>query len=116
MDHLNSIILEGNLIKPLVFTKTEKGVPIGTFSIAASRFYKADDKVEEEISHFEIKAYGNLAKNISEHADVGRGLRVVGRLKQEKSTDSEGIQRSKVVIIAEHIEFKPLLPGANNEN
>jgi single-strand DNA-binding protein len=34
-------------------------------------------------------------------------VRVVGRLKQDRWTGPEGQARSKVQIVAEHVEFKP---------
>jgi single-strand DNA-binding protein len=37
----------------------------------------------------------------------GRGVRVVGRLKQDRWNDANGKQRSKVTIVAEHVEFRP---------
>ena len=112
MNNLNSIILEGGLVKPPVFTETPQGVLASTFSIAVNRFFKADGKVEQEISHFDIEAYGKLAKDISAFGDAGRGVRVVGRLKQEKWTGADGKPQSKVVIEAEHIEFSPVPPEA----
>ena len=38
----------------------------------------------------------------------GRGIRVVGRLKQGRWTDTSGKNHSKIAIIAEHLEFKPV--------
>ena len=42
-----------------------------------------------------------------EHLTKGRGIRVVGRIKQERWEDPDGNARSKVVIIAEQVEFQP---------
>jgi single-strand DNA-binding protein len=39
-------------------------------------------------------------------------VRVVGRLKQDRWTSPEGQPRSKVSIVAEHVEFKPQLKEA----
>jgi len=36
-------------------------------------------------------------------------VRVVGRLKKDRWTGPEGQARSKVLIVAEHVEFKPNL-------
>jgi len=36
-------------------------------------------------------------------------VRVVGRLKQDRWTDADGRPRSRVLIVAEHVEFKPQL-------
>jgi single-strand DNA-binding protein len=35
---------------------------------------------------------------------------VVGRLKQERWNDEDGKARSKVLIVAEHVEWKPVRP------
>ena len=37
---------------------------------------------------------------------VGKGLRIVGRIKEEWTTDDAGKTHSRVKIIAEHVEFK----------
>ena len=44
--------------------------------------------------------YGTLQK--------GRGVRVVGRLKQDRWADQEGKNHDRVKIVAEHVEFKPV--------
>ena len=36
-------------------------------------------------------------------------MRVVGRLKQDSWKDSEGKLQSRVFVIAEHIEYKPVV-------
>lgn len=64
-----------------------------------SGFHKNEDGSEElETSHFNIRSYGKMAEVFKDKCTVGRGIRVVGRLKEENS---------KVFIIAEHIELKP---------
>ena len=111
MNMLNSIILEG------VVTSGLSENPCGKdFDITVSRYYKnaEGDRVEEK-SDFCIELYGNLAERdiimnkiyFDRSLEiVGRGVRVVGRLKQKRWTDEEGKEHSKVVVIAEHIEFK----------
>jgi single-strand DNA-binding protein len=42
-----------------------------------------------------------------EYLKKGRGVRVVGRLKQDRWTDPDGKPHSRVEIVAEHVEFKP---------
>ena len=34
-------------------------------------------------------------------------MRVVGRLKQDKWTDADGKPHSRILIVAEYVEFKP---------
>jgi single-strand DNA-binding protein len=42
-------------------------------------------------------------------------VRVVGRLKQDRWTGPEGQARSKVSIVAEHVEFKPQFKGKDGD-
>ena len=47
-----------------------------------------------------------MAEVCSQKCDKGRGLRIVGRLKQDRWTKADGHNTSRVSIVAEHIEFK----------
>ena len=61
----------------------------------------------EEVSFVEATTWGKLATVCAEHLAKGRGVRVVGRLKQERWEDGDGNPRAKIVIVAEHVEFQP---------
>ena len=61
----------------------------------------------EEVSFIEAVTAGKLATVCAEHLSKGRGVRLVGRIKQERWEDVEDESRSKVVIVAEHVEFQP---------
>jgi single-strand DNA-binding protein len=50
---------------------------------------------------------GKLAEQVNNLGHKGRVVRVVGRLKQERWQDRDGKAQSKVVIVAEHTEFRP---------
>jgi single-strand DNA-binding protein len=67
----------------------------------------ADGKLEEEKSFFDVEAYGNIGVFAST-VKTGQGIRLVGRLKQKRWKDSDGKELSKVVVLAEHIELKPV--------
>lgn len=56
---------------------------------------------------FLMWTWGNLAENLKKvNVKKGRGVRVVGRLKQERWKDAEGKSHSKIFVVAEHIELK----------
>ena len=55
----------------------------------------------------ELKYTPKGAAVCGEYLKKGRGVRVVGRLKQDRWTSPEGQPRSKVSIVAEYVEFKP---------
>lgn len=106
MNNLNSILIEGNLTRDPQLKYTPSGTAVCTFFVASNRYFKKGDGYEEEVSFFEIEAWSNLAERCNEHLKKGRGVRVVGRLKQDR-WEQDGQSRSKVKIVAEHVEFKP---------
>ena len=108
MNSLNQIILEGNVVRQPEKKELQHGTHTCMIPIAVNRRYKTHDGEEtEEVSYFDVEAYGNLADACAEWCPKGRGVRVVGRLKQERWKTEEGKNRSKVTVIAEHVEFKP---------
>jgi single-strand DNA-binding protein len=68
-----------------------------------------------KVSFFEVTTWSRLAEVCGESLLKGRGVRVVGRLKQDRWTSPEGQARSKVSIVAEHVEFKPQLKGKDGD-
>lgn len=106
MNQLNSIIIEGNLCNNLEIKDTVNKSKLATFSIAVNRYYKkADGTFEQEVSYFDVEAWGNLVESVGKNAAKGCGCRVVCRLKQDRWKDGNGKSFSKVSIVAEHIEF-----------
>jgi len=107
MNNLNSILLEGNLVRDPELSYTPKGAPVCAFTVASNRYYKQEEELKEEVSYFDVTVWNRLAEVCKEYLAKGRGVRVVGRLKQDRWEDQEGKTRSKVHIVAEHVEFKP---------
>ena len=101
MNNLNSLILEGVVIGDPHLVETSD---VLNFTVETTRYYKnrAGEDVEEK-SQFKVVVYGSMC-NLS--LKDGVGIRLVGRLKQNKWTDSEGVSHSEVQIVAEHIEFR----------
>lgn len=109
MNALNQIILEGNLTRDVTVRDFQNGSKVCTLPIAVNRRYKTSEGTfADDVSYFEVDTYGNLADACAQWCPKGRGIRVVGRLKQNRWTDEEGKAHSKVKVIAEHIEFKPM--------
>jgi single-strand DNA-binding protein len=98
---LNSVLIEGNVIASPEKRETPRGTTVCDFKIASSRFYRQDETIEEEKSVFGIESWAKLAESCAEHCTEGRGVRVVGRLKQ--------CEDGSIKVVAEHVEFKPVL-------
>lgn len=107
MNSLNSILIEGNLTKDPVVSETPRGTNVCNFRVATNRFYKRDEEMQKEVSYFDVEAWSRLAERCGEYLEKGRGVRVVGRLREDRWTTSDGQPRSRVKIVAEHVEFKP---------
>lgn len=109
MNLINSLVIEGNIVRDPLYKETAKGNSLCTFSIASNRAYKSSEgNLEKEVSFFDVETWGNLAQSCTQNGSKGRGVRVVGRLKQNRWVGNDGKNYSKVSVIAEHVEFKPI--------
>jgi single-strand DNA-binding protein len=119
MNNLNSILLEGNLVRDPLLRSTPKGTSICTFTLASNRFYRQDSGMEREVSFFDVETWAKLAEHCYSQGRKGRGVRVVGRLKQDRWNSADGRSHSRIAIVAEHVEFRPDFrreSPQNNEN
>ena len=101
MNNLNSLILEGVVVgEPHKVEASE----VLSFSVGVERYYKNRSGEDvTETSLFKVVAFGGMSRlSLKE----GMGVRIVGRLKENKWTDSEGVAHSEVQVVAEHIEIR----------
>ena len=114
MNMLNSLILEGVVSGEPHLNETST-TSVLNFTIEHTRYYKNKEGEDvTETSHFKVVAFGRMCDI---PVKEGGGVRIVGRLKQNKWTDSEGASHSEVQIVAEHIEIKKkeFSNGLNND-
>ncbi len=87
---------------------SEKGDSlIADFAIATDRRFKKD-----ETDFFEVVAFGSTAKFIEKYLRKGAKIAISGRLRQDRWNNQEGQSRSKVVVIADEVEFAGSNPNA----
>jgi single-strand DNA-binding protein len=106
MNNLNSVLLEGNMVRDPLIRSTQKGTSVCNFTIASNRFYRQNSNLEKEVGFFDVETWGKLADACSSQGRKGRGVRVVGRLKQDRWTGVDGKSHNKVAIVAEHVEYR----------
>ena len=115
MNQLNSIILEGNVVRKAEFSEPKTGFQVCKFPLAVNRKTKTPDgETKEEVSYFDVEAYGEMAESCFKWCDRGKGVRVVGRLKQSR-WEENNVKKSKVYVIAEHVEYKFSKPKGDAE-
>lgn len=116
MNNLNSIIIEGNVVRKNEIMEPVAGFKKYAFSIGVNRWHvNKDGEGVSEVSYFDVETYGKMAEYTEKKATKGRGIRVVGRLKQDAWEDKDGKKHSKVFVVAEHIEYKPILDNKSLE-
>ena len=109
MKNLNNVVLEGVFAEDPLFRNTPKsGTPVCTFTLVSEwRSHDERSMPVEEVGCFNIEARGHLAEVIRDKGHAGRGVRLIGRLKEDRWTAVDGTQKSKVSIVVGHIEFRP---------
>ena len=106
MNNLNSVLIEGNMVRDPIVRSTPKGAQVCNFSIASNRYYRQDSNFEKETGFFDVEAWGRLIDACVSQGRKGRGVRVVGRLRQGRWIGDDGKNHSKVCIVAEHVEYR----------
>lgn len=104
MNCINSLIVEGVVVgEPHYLEATQRL----EFAIDSTRIHKNESGEDvTEHSQFDIVAFGDYGKSILNPLKNCKSVRAVGRLKQDKWEDSDGVSHSKVYIVVEHIEFR----------
>lgn len=110
MNSLNSVLLEGYLVGEPVESRTALNVIECTFTVASERNYRKDDETIKELTNVSIKVSSTIAESCLKHLQIGRGVRVVGRLKQIECNE-----KTQLIIQAEHVEFKPVVVPGNED-
>ena len=106
MNNLNTVLIEGTL------TRDPKDETTAEYSqcrlaVANNRYFLGrNGKWKPDPSYFYVYVFGPVADSCLKYLTKGRGIRVVGRLKQQswKAFDGWG---ERIFSIAEHIEFQP---------
>lgn len=100
MSFTNFVAIDGNLTRDGEVTFGGSGTTILNLSIAHNT--KIKDK--EEVSFFDVVAFGKHAEYVADFAVKGATVTVIGRLHQDK-WEKEGKKYSRTKIIANQLVF-----------
>jgi len=108
MSSANVTILMGNLTRDPELKEIGDNLSVCEFSIAVNHEYtdKSGEK-QKEVSFFDINAWNKAGRACYEYLEKGRGVHVVGRLKQERWETDEQQKRSRIRVIAHSVQFLP---------
>lgn len=103
MMHLNSIWLEGNLITSPQFIKQGEAFLSCGFQVASTRIFRG----EKEISIFHVELRNPELLDELENLERGQGIRIIGRLTENRALSSKEEKESSISIVAEMVERRP---------
>lgn len=116
MENINTVTVTGNLTADPELRQTKSGTGVCTLRVAVNGRRKDESgNWVDKPNYFNVVVFGNRANSCAEHLAKGRPIAVNGRLDWSEWTDEETQQkRSKVEIIADHVQF--LGTGQGNQN
>ncbi|OIP17023.1 MAG: single-stranded DNA-binding protein [Comamonadaceae bacterium CG2_30_57_122] len=106
MASVNKVILLGNLGRDPEVRYLPSGDPVANITIATSSRYKnkAGEMVDETEWH-RVTFFGRLAEIASQYLRKGRPVYVEGRIKTNKYTDKNGVERYSTDVIASEMQL-----------
>ena len=112
---VNKVILIGFLGEPPEVRFSERGKPIGTFSVAVNESWKdAQGTKQERVEWFRIVCFGRLAEVCGQYLDKGRHVYIEGRLQTRKWEDREGEKRTTIEVVANQMTILDRAPNNGN--
>ena len=105
MSDINSVSIIGRLVKDAVASRTGSGTAVVSFSIASNRRKKEGEAWVDDVGFFDVTVYGKQGESIRSYLVKGRSVGILGELRQERWTGADGNQKSKVAIVAQHVQL-----------
>lgn len=101
---MNHASLTGNVTRDPELRFTTGGRATASFGLAVNRRYQQNGEWKEDVSFFNVSAWGDLAENICGSFSKGDRVMVSGRLEQRTWDDkTTGDKRSAVELVADEV-------------
>lgn len=105
MAGVNKVIIVGNLGRDPEVRYAQSGIAICKLSVAVTERVKDGDAWKDHTEWFRVTLFGKTAENAGQYLQKGRQVYVEGRLKTDKYKDKEGVERTAVEVVANHVAF-----------
>jgi single-strand DNA-binding protein len=107
----NRVILIGRTTRDPELRYSPQGHPVTSFTLAVDRPFK-NSQGEREADFIDVTVWRKPAELVAQYVNKGHLLAVEGRLEIRSYTDSQGIRRKGMRIVANAVRF--LTPKATN--
>jgi single-strand DNA-binding protein len=98
---VNRTILIGRLTRDPELRTTSGGKDVVEFSIAVNKRIKPAEGPDADF--FRVRAWGQVARYVSEYIGRGRLVAVDGRLEQRTWQDQNGNKRESIEVVADNV-------------
>lgn len=101
---INVVAIVGNLTRDPEL-KHAGETTIAELGVAVNGSEKKGGEWQERADFFDVTVFGNRASSCAEYLSKGSSVAISGRLRQDRWTNDNGDNRSKVKIIADQVKF-----------
>lgn len=105
MATLNKVFLLGNLARDPDLRGLNSGDSVCEMRLAVSRKYIVQGRECQEVCYVDIIVFGKNACNCKQFLAKGSQVLVEGRLHLDEWVTKDGDKRSKLVVMAENVQF-----------
>ena len=102
---MNEVFLTGNLGTDPEFRETPNGIEICILSVATNESIKRDNQWVDHTEWHRVVVFAGTAKSCAKFLAKGSKVAVRGKIRSNKYTDKEGIERKSFEIIGDKVEF-----------
>jgi single-strand DNA-binding protein len=117
---LNKAMIIGNICQDIELRTLSNGGFAATINVATNRRWvdKNTNEKKEEVEFHRVALFGRTAEIASQYLKKGSKVYIEGRLRTQKWTDSNGVERFTTEIIADSMSMLDSRPqdGANQNN
>ena len=99
----STVTLIGNLTRDPELRYTTGGRGVASFGLACNRRYQQNGEWQEQVSFFNVVAWGSLGENVAASLTKGTRVIVTGRLEQRSWETQDGEKRSVVEVVADEV-------------
>jgi single-strand DNA-binding protein len=101
---INNVVLVGRLTRDVELTDFGNDRTLGKFSLAVNRVKGSGDQREDEVSFFNVIAWGKYLHYIEKSLSKGTQVCISGELRQNR-WEQDGQPRQRVEIVANSIQL-----------
>jgi single-strand DNA-binding protein len=117
MASVNKVIIVGNLTKDPESRSFPDGSPVANISVACNEKYKdKQGEMKEVVEYINIVFFGKLADIVADYLRKGSSVYVEGKLKTEKYTDKQGIEKYSTKVVASSMQMLGGKPSGESKS